>query len=344
MNSHAILIGDASATLVTLPAASVHLCVTSPPYYGLRDYGADGQIGLEPTPGAYVAALVAVFREVRRVLRDDGSLWLNLGDSYADKALLGMPWRVAFALMDDGWILRQDVIWHKPSPMPEPVRDRCTRAHEYMFHFTKKPVYFFDSYNNQEPAEYADSGLDSKARGDFNGKTRANPGREAFRAIRETRNRRSVWTVATQPFKGAHFAPFPPKLIEPCILTGTSDGGACAACGAPMIRETKRTPITRERPNDFVKRDGEGGTGNSCGNTVAGVRVEHAGWSAPCSCGAGVEPCVVLDPFTGSGTTGAVAVANFRRFVGIELNPVYAAMAEKRIREATPNPRLEYQL
>jgi DNA modification methylase len=228
-----ILPGDCRAVLQSLPPAHFHTCVTSPPYFGLRDYGHDGQIGLEQTPEAFVAELVAVFREVRRVLRDDGTLWLNLGDSYArtggtdrkvpetakvgstrntleqmsdrtsraasiglkDKDLIGIPWRVAFALQADGWYLRQDIIWHKPNPMPESVRDRCTKAHEYIFLLSKSPRYYFDSEAMAEPAA---SG---------------------------TRNRRSVWTVATRPFKGAHFATFPPDLIEPCILAGAPAGG-----------------------------------------------------------------------------------------------------------------------
>lgn len=238
-----IIVGDCRERLRDLPAESVHCCVTSPPYFGLRDYGVDGQIGLEQTPDEYVAKLIEVFREVRRVLRDDGTLWLNLGDSYAggaigrndqkkystkkyrkgqqsgsvlgyyrrrktvpglkSKDLIGIPWRVAFALQADGWCLRQDIIWHKPNVMPESVRDRCTIAHEYIFLLSKSQRYYFDSDAIQEPA------------------TRRDPGNRP----RETRNRRSVWTVATKPFSGLHFAPFPPSLIEPCILAGCPKGG-----------------------------------------------------------------------------------------------------------------------
>ena len=231
-----ILRGDCRKVLAELPDASVHCCVTSPPYFGLRDYGVKGRIGLESTPDAFVAELVAAFREVRRVLRDDGTLWLNVGDSYANvgkwggatsgkhakdlhgvqqssgrvretslglvaagykpKDLIGIPWRVAFALQADGWYLRQDIIWHKPNAMPESVRDRCTKAHEYLFLLSKSKRYYFDSGAIQEPAV----GL-------------------------ETRNKRSVWTVATKPFKGAHFATFPSSLIEPCIAAGCPEGG-----------------------------------------------------------------------------------------------------------------------
>lgn len=226
-----LFVGDCLQTLRALSDQSIHCCVTSPPYFGLRDYGVEGQIGLEPTPDEFVAALVAVFREVRRVLRDDGTLWLNLGDSYArppakggsgpggknrdwygdnygkargaaipdglkDKDLIGIPWRVAFALQADGWYLRQDIIWNKPNPMPEPVKDRFTKAHEYIFLLSKSSRYYFDSEAMKERA--AGGGV---------------------------RNRRDVWTVATKPFKGAHFATFPPDLIEPCILAGCPVGG-----------------------------------------------------------------------------------------------------------------------
>ncbi len=325
-----ILQGDVRETLRALEAGSVQTCVTSPPYFGLRDYGVDGQIGLEPTPAEYVEQMVAVFREVRRVLRDDGTLWLNLGDSYnaagreghgtrqgckqgsnrasatkadncrpsvADlkpKDLIGIPWRVAFALQQDGWYLRQDIIWHKPNPMPESVRDRCTKAHEYLFLLSKSERYFWDAEAMQEPAKAAHIGeMDGGAQRLPNG-SNANDGRN-FRAGRSgnkqrkpatardcpnegvagsvpwegfTRNRRSVWTVATRPYKGAHFATFPPTLIEPCILAGAPFNG------------------------------------------------------------------LVLDPFTGSGTTAAVALQHGRRFIGCELNPDYINLAEARIAAA----------
>lgn len=227
-----VLVGDCVELMRSMPEQSVNCCVTSPPYFGLRDYGVDGQIGLEPTPDEFVQALVGVFREVHRVLRDDGTLWLNLGDSYAgyhgnknaayeaapsnkggyfenqrastvgvdglkQKDLIGIPWRVAFALQADGWYLRQDIIWHKPNPMPESVRDRCTKAHEYIFLLSKSPKYYYDHDAAKEISV------------DGNSK----------------RNRRSVWTVTTKPFKGAHFATFPPDLIEPCILAGCPEGG-----------------------------------------------------------------------------------------------------------------------
>ena len=274
-------------------------CVTSPPYFGLRDYGHDGQIGLEQTPDQYIEAMVEVFRCVRDVLANDGTVWLNIGDSYAsawacnrrnvvgngslengkradrpnrlvgdlkEKDLIGIPWMLAFALRADGWYLRQDIIWHKPNPMPESVRDRCTKAHEYMFLLSKSEKYYFDTEANQEPAvadhlpgnnshkgatayeaeegehhrtkaglvNYAKKKRESVARGGFGGKTAGLPGREAFRAVRDTRNRRSVWTVNTRPYKGAHFATFPPALIEPCILAGSR--GSAARPQIPRMR------------------------------------------------------------------------------------------------------------
>ena len=281
-----------------LKPGSAHTCVTSPPYFGLRDYGVDGQIGLEPTPDEFVASLATVFREVRRVLRDDGTLWLNLGDSYArtggtdrkvpetarvgstrntmtqmgdrtgkapsglkDKDLIGVPWRVAFALQADGWYLRQDIIWHKPNPMPESVRDRCTKAHEYIFLLSKSPRYYFDSEAIKEPAS-----APPKKCGPKNDASRNDSGRTGIvRGDGETRNRRSVWTVSTKPFGGAHFATFPPALIEPCILAGSRLGDT------------------------------------------------------------------VLDPFGGAGTTGLVAQQHGRNAVLTEINPEYAEIARRRI-------------
>ena len=211
----------------------VQMCVTSPPYFGLRDYGVDGQIGLEQTPEQYIAAMVEVFRRVRDVLADDGTFWLNLGDSFGPgKQLLGIPWRVALALQDDGWILRQDIIWHKPNPMPESVRDRCTKAHEYIFLLSKSDRYFFDSEAMKEPAVSGATGAAAsfKRSGSKREQTIPGQGYGTHRPEREdvaynqTRNRRSVWTVATRPYKGAHFATFPPALIEPCILAGSRPG------------------------------------------------------------------------------------------------------------------------
>lgn len=349
MASYEILHGDVREMLDTIEPGSVQTVVTSPPYWGLRDYGVDGQIGLEETPEAYVEKLVAVFAGVRRVLRDDGTLWLNLGDSYAGywgdktakrerrrssadtngwtngfnmnarpdfhaafdtsrikaKDLVGIPWMVAFALRADGWYLRSDIIWAKPNPMPESVTDRPTRSHEYVFLLTKSPRYYYDAKAIAEPASTAmlkevEQGYEGSGIKDYEAAGVQNPSSVKTRIIENarrrlgakgasmpedvrasasarfgrgagwrndpttrplTRNKRSVWTVPPQPFKGAHFATFPEKLVEPCILAGS-------------------------RPGDTV-----------------------------------------LDPFCGSGRTGIVALKHGRDFLGIELNPDYVLLA-----------------
>ena len=344
MKQHRVLIGDCIESMRTLQDQSIHTCVTSPPYFGLRDYGMAGQIGLEETPAEFIARLVEVFREVRRVLRNDGTLWVNMGDTYASiaggyapggsagkhdmvsqatrgavlrgkrrapptglkqKDLMGVPWRLAFALQDDGWYLRQDIIWHKPNPMPESTRDRCTKAHEYLFLLSKSPRYYYDQDAIKEPVALSSitrmaqdleqqRGSD-RVPGKSNGPMKAvrskrdsfkrddskreqpipgqslgthRPGREESDWPLDTRNKRSVWTVPTQGFKGAHFATFPPDLIRPCILAG-----------APL-----------------------GGT--------------------------------VLDPFGGAGTTAVVSMQEGRKSILCELNPEYAAMADRRIAAA----------
>ena len=296
-----LMLGDCVTSMATLPDKSVNMCVTSPPYFGLRDYGVEGQIGLEATPDAFVARLVEVFREVKRVLRDDGTIWVNLGDSYAanrgyqvpstkggakhgpgqavggkasavpdglkPKDLIGIPWRVAFALQADGWYLRQDVIWHKPNPMPESVTDRCTKAHEYLFLLSKSPKYYFDSKAIKEPSVTNDPRLPYTSKGakDLDGRAEWKSGQVRDGDDFTLRNRRSVWTVTTKPFKGAHFATFPPDLIEPCVLAGCPVGG------------------------------------------------------------------IVLDPFGGSGTTAGVALKNGRNAVLCELNPDYENLMSDRI-------------
>lgn len=227
-----IRVGDCLEVMRQLPDASVHCCVTSPPYWGLRDYGVDGQLGLEKTPEEYTQRMVEVFREVRRILRNDGTLWLNLGDSYGKgKQLAGVPWRVAFALQADGWILRQDLVWHKPSPMPESVRDRCTKAHEYVFLLAKSQRYFFDAQSIDEP-------LSSKPHAPGNkcstggGHLRNDFGTDAMHRVwgaSGRRNRRSVWTITPKLYSGAHFATMPPDLAELCIRAGT-DKNASPPC------------------------------------------------------------------------------------------------------------------
>lgn len=346
MQSHQILIGDCIDMMRTLPDESVQTCITSPPYYGLRDYGVDGQIGLEESPADFLERLVEVFREVRRVLRKDGTAWVNMGDSYASvaggyapdgskgkhdivssatrgsiihgrrrrpplglkhKDLMGMPWRLAFALQEDGWYLRQDIIWNKKNPMPESVRDRCTKSHEYIFLLSKSRRYYFDQEAILEPcspntharlAQNVQSQIGSERAhggGKTNGTMKAvarksngvgwghgsdaaerqrgrvkdNASMDSALAIMpDYRNKRSVWDVPTHSFKGAHFATFPPDLIRPCVLAGAPRGG------------------------------------------------------------------LVLDPFGGAGTTGVVAMQEGRRSILCELNPEYAAMARARLDQA----------
>ena len=325
-----IICGDALASLQELPDGIVRCCVTSPPYWGLRDYGVDAQLGLERTPEEYTAKMVEVFREVRRVLADDGTLWLNLGDTYAanrsyqvtdnkhinvgnnhgssvppglkPKDLVGIPWTVAFALRADGWYLRHGIIWSKPNPMPESVTDRPTTSHEYVFLLSKAARYFYNAEAIKEPGVWAGQDrntidpIPSHMPGDpppqrglrIRDKQRGHSRRHAGFNDRwdamtkeqqccESRNRRSVWEIATQPFPGAHFAVMPEALVEPCILAGSAPGD------------------------------------------------------------------LVLDPFSGSGTVGLVALRGLRRFIGIELNPDYCAMAERRLEEYSQQEELFYE-
>lgn len=308
-----ILIGDVKDKLKELPDKSVNCVVTSPPYWGLRDYGNEGQLGLEKTPQEYVERMVNVFREVRRVLSDDGTLWLNIGDTYKpngkgamkagfneryfgkkfesdkqsaeenhldrsafkadvkEKELVGIPWRLAFALSDDGWYLRQDIIWAKPNVMPESVRDRCTKSHEYLFLMTKSPKYYYDHIAIKEPVsevslKRSKSGWKTNRPSAKTSPDGINVEKMGERFVNPTgRNKRDVWFIPTASFKGAHFAVMPERLVEPCVLAGCPEGG------------------------------------------------------------------VVLDPFFGSGTVGVVAKRNNRNYIGIELNPDYAKIAQDRL-------------
>lgn len=330
MDKSLIVIGDALQKLQRVASGYCDCCVTSPPYYGLRDYGMPGQIGLQEQPEEYIKSLVIVFREVRRVLRDDGTLWLNIGDSYAGsnkgaakfpenaqkykqgtnkgivgaastrnvrplnykpKDLMGVPWKLAFALQEDGWYLRQDIIWYKPNCMPESVKDRCTKSHEYIFLLSKSKKYYFDYEAIKEPCVGFDNRPPAGSKGTLTSNSRIRKGNSrTFRggvythdnvfdnsALIERnshgnspnadgkRNKRDVWSVATRGYNGAHFATFPPELITPCVLAGSREGG------------------------------------------------------------------IILDPFFGSGTTGEVAKNNNREFLGIELNPEYAKLAAARL-------------
>ncbi len=307
-----IIVSDALKALKQIKTESIDCCVTSPPYYNLRDYGVVGQIGLEATPEEYISKLVEIFREVRRVLKTDGTLWINIGDSYAGsgkgkndthttnknnkgaknnallqsnfknseikpKDLIGIPWLLAFALRADGWYLRQDIIWHKPNCMPESVKDRCTRSHEYIFLMSKSKKYYYDSKAIMEEAATSDRSAPRVSKGTVvtnSGQRKQDDfGNRRYTGFNERyfsetaplkRNKRDVWNVSTSGYKGAHFAVFPEKLVEPCVLAGCREGGT------------------------------------------------------------------VLDPFCGSGTTGAVARKNNRNFLGIELNPQYARLADER--------------
>ena len=405
-----IVCGDALDTLRKMQDNCVHCVVTSPPYFGLRDYGQPGQIGLEPSPQEFVTKLVEIFREVRRVLRPDGTCWLNLGDSYAanrgyqvpstkggpkhgpgqaaggkgsivpdglkPKDLIGIPWRVAFALQADGWYLRQDIIWAKPNPMPESVRDRCTKAHEYLFLLTKSPKYYFDSTAISEPAIYAPGKSKEVERepGYYDGKwsEQGAGGRndKSFKAIRETRNKRSVWTIAPKPYKEAHFATFPPDLVEPCIKAGTSEHGCCPNCATPWGRVIDRKAMVIDRSG----RTHEKGRTRTSGTMVEPASSTTLGFYPQCDCiGAPelpkypdkpeegdaesqeaferdtekvaaerqrlveiastypVQPGVVMDIFGGAGTTGLVAQQLNRHCILIELNPEYVKLIEKRL-------------
>jgi DNA modification methylase len=378
-----IICADVLVGLSRLPAKSVHLVVTSPPYWGLRNYGEDGQIGLEKSPEGYVGRLVEVFRGVHRVLRDDGVVYLNLGDSYNGKEIAGIPWRVAFALQADGWYLRQDIIWSKPNPMPESVTDRCTKAHEYIFLLTKSDRYCYDAVAIAEDVS-ATTILD-REEAVAKAFREQNKQREMGRSLRRStlgssvtdkRNKRSVWHVASQSYAEAHFATFPPALIEPCIKAGTSARGCCPDCGAPWERAVRRKAMKIRRSD----RTHEFGRSRSSGTQEEPAEVDTEGWYPSCRCGgnptlpdypkepkdnapasvqrnyrfrslrvaearkaliASVEdvpvvPAVVLDPFGGAGTTGLVSNRFNRSAVLLDLNPKYCTLAAKRIRDDSP--------
>ena len=331
---------NGNALHIPLADQSIQCCVTSPPYWGLRDYGVGGQLGLEQTPEEYVENMVNVFREVKRVLRDDGTLWLNLGDSYAGnpgngrgggrwfdggmptlqgmdkkpaglkpKDLVGIPWRVAFALQADGWYLRNDIIWHKPNPMPESVTDRCTKSHEYIFLLTKNAKYYYDNEAVKEPHtttgkprnKNKENRNDCLPVGD-----RFSEGERLWYG-NTGRNKRTVWTVTTKPYSGAHYATFPPDLIDDCIKAGTSEKGKCPECGTPWER------VTETKGSTYNKRKDSG----------VEVVVYTTGWQPGCKCGHDPIPCIVLDPFVGSGTTCLVARDLGRESVGFDLNLDY---------------------
>jgi len=358
-----IIIGDVIDGLRTLDAGSVQCCVTSPPYWGLRDYGVEGQIGLEKTPDEFVAKMVDVFREVRRVLRDDGTLWLNLGDSYngsgpsggdgkqytnvgsqgtstkrvtglKPKDLCMIPWRVALALQADGWWLRSVICWAKKSPMPESVTDRPTSSWEPIFLLAKSERYYYDHEAVREPVK-ENSGKNMRApklgdhRADGNYDTVTEKTYERVCGA----NQRNVWHLGPEPYAEAHFATFPTEIPRRAIKAGTSERGCCSACGAPWVRVCERKSMVIAPSGRDGRIDGNGQRSTS-GAMVEPPTSKTIGWQPGCTCGAAVVPCVVLDPFLGSGTTVAVARELGRYGVGCELNPEYAALARERIGKA----------
>ena len=387
MNKYRIIEGDCREGLKQIADDSVHTCITSPPYFGLRSYnGGQSEIGCENEVEQYVKAMVDVFREVRRVLRPDGTVWLNLGDSYMaqknvapppqtiggqrdmptvvpgnrreqkglkHKDLIGIPWRVAFALQADGWWLRQDIIWHKPNPMPESVMDRCTRAHEYIFMLTKKSHYYYDHDAIKEPAQnWGTRNRDEMRDGTTDPKLKHHGLKGKGWEDNPMKNKRSVWTVNTKGYKGAHFAVYPKNLILPCVLAGTSAHGCCSECGAPWemdvdVGMSDYEKHGKHQGGDFGRNDSvpperiSGRQTRTAKGTVPSLKAAERtpkGWKPTCKCkDASVVPCTVLDPFTGSGTTAVVAMENGRDFVGCELNPDYIKLAEARIAEEVPS-------
>jgi DNA modification methylase len=363
-----ILQGDCIESLKKIEDGSINTCITSPPYWGLRDYnGESKQLGMEDTPEEFTENLVKVFREIKRVLRDDGTAWLNLGDSYSSggrttttnqslrgdkdygvtrpkpskgikpKDLVGIPWRVAFALQADGWYLRQDIIWHKPNPMPESVRDRCTKAHEYIFLLSKNVKYYYDHEAIKEDAKYP-QGPNSpqsikKGQGEFGMDTRGGLSKIGSLA---KRNKRSVWTITTKPFKGAHFATFPKDLIEPCVLAGCPEK-VCVQCSEPykLKVDIKRIPRWELSPNDPRYRPSkyENAHDSLNGNTRHSVtETKPLGLEKQCDCQTNeTKGGTVLDPFGGSGTTGIVAASHNRNAILLELNAEYIELAKARI-------------
>ena len=337
-----IHIGDAEATLADMPADAVHMCMTSPPYFGLRDYGEDGQIGLEESLDAYIDELVAVFREVRRVLRPDGVAWLNLGDSYGpDKQKQLVPHRVAIALQDAGWVVRNDVTWVKPNPMPSSVKDRLNTTTEQVFMLAPNPDYWFDL--DAIRAEHADRSIERMSEGPVNADTDGRGTNDALEPDQlcdpAGKNPGDVFEVTTKPFPEAHFAVYPPELVEK-PLKATCPPKVCAECGSPYEREVEVERENYGERADRVEATGgavDGGVGKNFPDTSR----EFEGWTPTCDCDTdATEPGVALDPFAGAGTTALVAKDHGRRFVGIDLNPEYVAMAQKRLGLDVHDPSL----
>lgn len=313
--------------------------------YCIHCGGWHGELGLEPTPEMYIGHMVLVMREMWRVLRDDGTLWCNLGDGFQDKQLMGMPWRLAFALQADGWYLRSDIIWAKPNPMPESVTDRPTKSHEYLFLLTKQAKYFYDADAVREAHAMGSGGWQSRYK---NGKAILSAESSSRKspyfqngAVAEDghtynpagRNRRTVWTIATQPTPHAHFATYPEKLVEPCIRAGTSQKGCCAECGAPWERVVERTNMVVEPGPSRGERSQDGQLRTQVNGTMKEPPTSTTtGWKPTCDHDAEVVPCTVLDPFSGSGTTGRVALRLNRKYIGVDISQEYHdTIADKRL-------------
>lgn len=309
--------GDAATVLASFPESSVDCCITSPPYWCLRDYDHPDQIGYNEPLERYLDRLVEVFRQVRRVLCSTGTLWINVGDCYVDpikeslaagaglrsKNLVGVPWRLALALQADGWYLRSDVIWHRLNAFPESVADRPSRDHEYLFLLAASERYYYDARSIREPGVIAKG---TRSRVAHRNGTIGEHGRQPWTPD-GFRGKRTVWTTATSQGSGEHYATYPIDLVEPCVLAGTSAYGRCSICHAPCVRDV----------------DG--------GDLPAPLTVADERWRSTCSCVAPVAPCVVLDPFAGSGTTCLAAALHGRESIGIDLNPAYLATAVRRL-------------
>ena len=379
-----LVTGDALTVLAGVGTETIDCCVTSPPYWALRDYGCAGQIGFEITPTEWCAKLTEVFREVRRVLKRSGVLWLNVGDVYATgaghfrkagggeegerwadkggmltrpnrlpvpglkrKDLVGLPWMLAFALRDDGWYLRSDVIWQKPNAKPESAQDRPTRSHEYLFLLSRSEDYYYDRLAIVEPQVESErlrrlreaaagrqsvymlkrDQLRTQAPAGASGCFRSSAARQAL-ALSGVRNRRTVWTIATRKASGTHFATYPEDLVRPCILAGTSEFGVCGACGEPWRRIVERPAAGDLHSDQGLK---ELGVCRLRDRKIAAGRT--LGWERGCDCRLWEEPATatVLDPFAGTGTTLVAAKRLGRGYLGIELNPEYALMARERL-------------
>lgn len=369
MELDTVQVCDALSYLRALPSNYVNCIVTSPPYWSLRDYGVAGQIGLEETLEEYIERMVVLFREARRVLREDGNAWCNMGDKYVDKQLQGLPWKLAFALQEDGWLLRSDIVWSKPSPMPESVTDRPTKAHEYLFLLTKSARYFYDAdaireATRPESFERAKRAVSNHHKNmDIPGQTRhsmheARANGEGY-PMPPMRNKRTVWTIATEPFPDAHFATFPTKLVEPPVLAGCPHK-VCVECGAPWERVVERKGLDGQKPVDApsdyknLRDKGEKvktGYGYGSSSSIGGGHKRQEwlnnhpkvtlGFQPTCSCNADTRPGIVLDMFLGSGTTALVARELGRHYIGCDLSPEYVNMARERLAKPYTLPMME---